>query len=295
MGDARELTITDDFMFGSVFSDLELCKGLLEIILGTTIASMERAELQEPLAAGPLSRAGIVDLLVRDEEGNAYDVEMQNEVRQPYLVRRARYYGSLVDTAMLDRGASFGDLRDRVVIFICADDPFGLGYKRYNFQNVCLQDGELQMCDGSEFVFVNARGVRGDSTPSLDALLGYLADDDIVESDYVNRVDQAVRTRRADPKWRRNMMLWSQKYRDDFARARMEGRDLGLEEGREEGRKKGLEEGRQEGREEGRQQAVSDLSLLAQKLDDSGRSSELSQAIRDPERLDALLGEFGIK
>lgn len=246
-------------------------------------------------ATGPLSRAGIVDLLVRDANGGVYDVEMQNEVRQPGLARRARYYGSLVDTAMLGRGEPFGSLRDRVVIFICLDDPFGLGYKRYSFRNLCVQNVDIPMGDGTEFVFVNARGVSGESTPGLDALLGYLVDDAIVESDYVSRVDRAVRARREDPVWRRSLMLWSEKYRDDFARARWEGMSQGLEEGRERGLQEGCERGLEQGLEQGRQQTVADLAALAGRLDEAGRSAELGQAVRDPKRLELLLREFGIR
>ncbi|MBR1442234.1 MAG: hypothetical protein IJ583_01725 [Firmicutes bacterium] len=42
-----ELTIADDFMFGAVMSDPELCKPLLEYILKIKIKRIEYPELQK--------------------------------------------------------------------------------------------------------------------------------------------------------------------------------------------------------------------------------------------------------
>lgn len=238
--DFEGLDITDDFMFGTVFQD-----------------------------AGPLVRAGIVDLFVRDAEGNTFDVEMQNEVG-PSLALRARRYLSLVDLMTLDRGAAFSETRGAVVIFICSSDPFGRGWKRYNFPRVCMQDGK-ELGNRSEIVFVNAKGTRGEFGAGLDAFLQYLSDNRIVESDYVRRVDKAVRMYRDSPLWRRSRVLWSEKYRDDFARARLEGQ--------EEGEAKQLEE----------------LSQLAHRLEKAGRSDELTGALRDSATRLRLLQEFGIQ
>lgn len=138
--------------------------------------------------------------------------------------------------------------------------------------------------------------------PELDAFIDYLSDDTMIGSDYVRRVDEAVRTCRDDPTWRRYRMLWSEKYRDDFAGARAKGREegraVGLEEGRvagrEEGRTLGLEEGRAAGREEGRDAARESIARLADRLEAVGRSGELVPALRNPERLAQLMDEFDI-
>lgn len=319
--DFDALGITDDLMFGTVFQDEELCRRLVETLLEIEVESVGLVERQGHLGAGPLARAGVVDILVRDASGDTYDVEMQNEPGTD-IAYRARYYLSLVNTTMLDPGQRFGELRGAFVVFICAHDPFGRGWKRYNFPRICIQDGEL-LGDDTEIVFVNAEGTKGDFGKEFDAFLEYLSNDKMVGSDYVRRVDDAVRAWRDNPLWRRYRMLWSEKYRDDFADASAKGREdgyaLGLKDGmaagrkdgmatgREEGlvagrkegmatgRKEGLEEGRAAGLAEGRADGQRTVSLLADRLEAAGRIGELVPALRDPQRLAALMSEFAIQ
>ena len=190
-------------------------------------------ERQGLLDAGPLSRAGIVDPLVKDNAGNEYGIEKQN-VTTPGIARRARRYLTLVDANMLDRRQRFEDAGNAVVILICANDPFGRGWKRHDFTRTCAQDG-LPMSDGASIVFVNATGERGDYGDEFDAFLRYLSNDTVIESDYVRSVDDAVRGVRDNPRWRRYRMLWSEKYRDEIADAMGEGHASGLAEGRASG------------------------------------------------------------
>lgn len=271
--DFDRLGITDDLMFGTVFQDPNLCQGLIELLLGIQVEKIEFVERQGLLDAGPLSRAGIVDLLVRDGAGNEYDVEMQN-VATPGIARRARRYLTLVDANMLDRGQRFEDAGDAIVIFICANDPFGRGWKRYDFMRTCAQDGQ-PMDDGTSIVFVNAAGTRGDYGDGFDAFLRYLSNDTVIESDYVRSVDDAVRGVRDNPQWRRYRMLWSEKYRDEIADA--------------------MDEGRAEGEALGARRRDEQLARLARALEGAGRAGELADALGNETRLGALLREFDVK
>jgi predicted transposase/invertase (TIGR01784 family) len=271
--DFDRLGITDDLMFGTVFQDPNLCQGLIELLLGIQVEKIEFVERQGLLDAGPLSRAGIVDLLVRDAAGNEYDVEMQN-VATPGIARRARRYLTLVDANMLDRGQRFEDAGDAIMIFICANDPFGRGWKRYDFMRTCAQDGQ-PMDDGTSIVFVNAAGTRGDYGDGFDAFLRYLSNDTVIESDYVRSVDDAVRGVRDNPQWRRYRMLWSEKYRDEIADA--------------------MDEGRAEGEALGARRRDEQLARLARALEGAGRTGELADALGNETRLGALLREFDVK
>ncbi|MDD7199560.1 hypothetical protein [Parafannyhessea umbonata] len=271
--DFDRLGITDDLMFGTVFQDPNLCQGLIELLLGIQVEKIEFVERQGLLDAGPLSRAGIVDLLVRDAAGNEYDVEMQN-VATPGIARRARRYLTLVDANMLDRGQRFEDAGDAIVIFICANDPFGRGWKRYDFMRTCAQDGQ-PMDDGTSIVFINAAGTQGDYGDGFDAFLRYLSNDTVIESDYVRSVDDAVRGVRDNPQWRRYRMLWSEKYRDEIADA--------------------MDEGRAEGEAIGARRRDEQLARLARALEGAGRAGELAGALGDEARLGALLREFDVK
>lgn len=298
--DFDSIEITDDLMFSTVFQDPQLCKGLVEVLLGIEVDSVKLVEEQEPLGAGPLSRAGVVDVLVRDAEGNAFDLEMQNHVAKS-LPYRARRYLSLVDVMTLDRGKKFDEARGAVVVFICPLDPFKRGWKRYNFPRVCTQDG-IALEDGTDIVFINAGGTKGDVGPEFDAFTHYLLDHNDVESAYVRTVDDAVRSWRNNHLWRRYRVLWSEKYRDEFVDARRkghedgysEGHDEGYSEGHEQGRAEGREQGRAEGRELGRQEELDRLSQLAKQLDVQGRGAELLGAMQDEGLLKKLLKEFDL-
>lgn len=281
----RDLTISGDLMFSTVFQDRELCRELVETLLSTHIESVEVVVPQRRMKVAPLSRAGVVDVLARDSRGRVFDIEMQNSLGKG-LPRRVRYYGSLIDVSIFEVGEDFDGLPDQVVIFICSDDPFDEGLKRYTCRTTC-QESDRTIDDGQTSVYVNARGFKGASTPALDAFLAYVKDGSTIEAnEFVHRVDASVKATRDDPAWRRDLMLWSLKYHDDFAEAHRQGRA--------EGRKEGRDEGRAEGREEGRDEGRSDIARLADALSAAGRSDELVPALQDPARLDGLLREFGI-
>ena len=149
--------------------------------------------------------------------------------------------------------------------FICAHDPFGRGWKRYDYLRLCEQDGE-PLGDGTSIVFVNAEGTRGDFGDGFDAFMSYLRDDNVIGSDFVRSVDDAVCGFRDDPGWRRFRMLWSEKYRNEFADA--------IDEGEAKGFSRAVE--------------------LMHRLMVDGREQELEEAMRDPERMKRLLEEYGL-
>lgn len=292
----RDLTIAGDLMFSTVLQDEELCRGLIETVLSRKIESIAMVGSQQQMRVSLQSRAGIVDVIARDSDGNVFDVEMQNE-RKLGLVRRVRYYGSLIDVGMLDRGEDYPELRDRVIIFICSMDPFGDGLKRYTCAMTCRENGK-EVGDGQLSVYVNVQGLRGESTPELDALIAYIGDADKIEGEYVRRLDDAVRAVRDDPVWRGKLMLWEIKYQWDLADAKREAAAevaaAATAEGLAQGIAQGLTEGLNQGRAEGRSQQIDELSQLADALEARGRSSELLRALRDPAFREQLMTEFGI-
>lgn len=266
--DLDSITLTDDFMFGTVFQDPKLCKGLVEVLLGASIQSIEYVERQEMLDAGPHSRAGVVDLLVRDAAGNTFDLEMQNRADDK-LAFRARRYLSLVDLMALRPSQHFDEARGAIIVFICLQDPFGRGWKRYNFPRLCSQDGK-PLGDDTDIVIINAEGTRGAVGPELDAFLDYLRNGSPTGSDYVREVDDAVHSWRDNPLWRRYRVLWSEKYRNEFADAREEGERMG----------------------ESRQ--LAQLSALAERLEADGRTAELPRALHDEDFRQQLLRKYGL-
>ena len=116
-----DLTIADDFMFCKVMQDEAICKQFLEMVLADKIGKIAYLSPQNTVAAGVEAKSVRLDLLVKDETGKSYDIEMQvsNEYNIP---KRMRYYQAAIDISFLDKGAHYKTLNDSYIIFICIFD-----------------------------------------------------------------------------------------------------------------------------------------------------------------------------
>lgn len=74
----EELGISNDFLFGKIMQDKELCKGLLERILpDLEIDHIEYPELQKSIRPDADAKSVRLDVYVRDDKGTIDDVELQ--------------------------------------------------------------------------------------------------------------------------------------------------------------------------------------------------------------------------
>jgi hypothetical protein len=100
-----------------------------------------------------------LDLYAEDENKNVINVEVQRATNQD-LVRRARYYRSMLDTNMLPKGKTYSDLKDTFVIFIMEDDLMGRKEAAYEllpvFRHV-FNEGKFVSGDGTHIIFINGR------------------------------------------------------------------------------------------------------------------------------------------
>ena len=81
----EELEIWDDFMFGAVMSNKELCKHLLEIILQKKIRDIRYTELQKTIDLQYDAKSIQLDVYVEDDLDSVYNIEIQttNEKNLP--------------------------------------------------------------------------------------------------------------------------------------------------------------------------------------------------------------------
>ena len=100
-----ELTLADRFIFFKVMQNSELCKRLLEIILGVEIERIEYIEGEKTVEAGRDAKGIRFDVYVKDGTGTVYNIEMQ-AVYAAYLPKRSRYYHSMMNLELLGRGRS---------------------------------------------------------------------------------------------------------------------------------------------------------------------------------------------
>ena len=91
------LGIANDFLFGKVMQEPELCKELLHRILpDLEIDRIEYPELQKGIRPDIDAKSVRLDVYVRDGKGTVYDIEMQVADTKE-LAGRTRYYQSLID------------------------------------------------------------------------------------------------------------------------------------------------------------------------------------------------------
>ena len=87
----EELELWDDFMFGAVMSNKELCKPLLEMILQKKIKDIQYPELQKSINLQYDARSIRLDVYIEDDENTVYDIEIQ-ATNEKNLPKRSRYY-----------------------------------------------------------------------------------------------------------------------------------------------------------------------------------------------------------
>lgn len=233
----EELTLASDFLFCKIMQDPELCKEMLQRIMGMKLGKVEVINNQKPIDTTFDGKSIRLDIYAEDENGNIYDIEMQCADTKE-LPQRSRFYQSMIDQDLLDKGQSYMELRHTVVIFVCKFDLFGCGKGKYSFHPYEDEEKDLQLQDGATRIFLNTKGKVLD--PLLQHFLDYLERRTIEDDSFIHELESAVKRASHNSKWRDEYMRVSM--REKY----LEGvfKKIGLEEGRAEGRAQGQKEGR---------------------------------------------------
>lgn len=100
----EDLVFTDDFMFGKVMEDKELCRELLECLLEHPVGELEEIQTEKQFQYMYDGKPIRLDVYTRDKKA-VYDTEMQNlnhkSLKQLELPMRSRSYQSLIDADIL--------------------------------------------------------------------------------------------------------------------------------------------------------------------------------------------------
>ena len=226
-----KLTLRNNFMFRLVMEKQELCKKLIECILGIKIKSISYMEHEKSFEANLRSKGIRLDLFVIDEDGVAYDIEMQmDNSYKEFLGRRTRYYVSTMDNNALKKGERYSQLRKSYVIFICTFDPFGRGLAKYTFNAICNEDHSLVLDDGVTRVFINTEGDRHRISKELASFIGYISTGEVTD-DYTKDLDEEVRALRNDDGRERDYMTYMQTIMEHEDMAYSRGITQGISQG----------------------------------------------------------------
>ncbi len=228
----QELTIKDNFMFGAVMADEEMCREFLEMVLGFPIGKV-RVSKEHSLIYNPEYRGVRLDVYAKDDSHTRYNVEMQVS-KDDSLPRRSRYYHSQIDMELLLSNISYSELPDSYVIFICDYDPCGRKKYRYSFSNYCREDLPLELGDGSCTVYLSTEGKNNDEVPKeLVKFLKYVKADlnkstEDFEDDFVNRLQENVRKVKESRKMEERYMLLEELLKTERNEGKAEGKMEGI-------------------------------------------------------------------
>ena len=203
----EDLTLQDDFMFCKVMQNPDLCKGLIEMILSATIGKIAYISVQHNINTYEQAKSVRFDVLVQTENGKFYDVEMQvsNEKNIP---KRIRFYQAAIDISFLDKGNFYNNLNDSFIIFICTFDAIGKNRPVYTFENICLEDKNTPLQDGTKKVIINAEAFKDTENKELKEFLEYLKTGK-TKSEFTRRIEEMIQTVKQNEQARQEYRLMS--------------------------------------------------------------------------------------
>ncbi len=204
-----ELKFSDDFMFGKVMEDKELCREVLECLLQRPVGELQEVQTQKEFRFAEDGKPIKLDVYNEDIGGNVYDAEMQNlnkkSIEYHQLPKRSRFYQSSIDIDYLDKSNSYKSLPDTKIMFICTFDPFKKGLSQYTFINRCEENCDIVLGDGTTKMFYNCC-YKGDDIPEdLRKLYDYI-ETGRAENDLTKSIETAVENGRNNKVWRSQYM-----------------------------------------------------------------------------------------
>lgn len=181
----QKLNLSNAFLFAAALEDEEICRLVLEIILGKKIPKV-KVHTEHSILINPDFRSVRLDVYASDELQVNYNVEAQNQNRGN-LAKRSRFHQAEMDISSLRPGEDFSDLKPGYVIFICTFDPFGKGLYRYTFEERC-QECDFALGDETCKIFLNTKGKNSEEVPK--ELLHFLEYMENSTDSYVSNVQE---------------------------------------------------------------------------------------------------------
>lgn len=261
----EDIGISNDFLFGKIMSNPEICKEMLQIIFPKMeIDHIEYPEAQKHIDMDKDARSIRIDIYVKDGRNTIYSIEMQ-VLNQGNLPKRSRYYQGMIDLQLVDRGISYSNLNHTYIIFICPFDLFGKGRYMYTFNHICEEDTSIHLNDEATKIFLNAKGNMDDVGEDLKAFLNYVVGIKS-DNDFVKKLENAVKEAKRNREWRHEYMTLFLRDQDNI--------ELGKELGKEQGEEM--------------------MSQLVQILLRDNRTSDIERVIQDKEYRHKLYKEYKI-
>ena len=227
----EELKCSDNFMFAKVMEDPDLCKAVLEVLLGIKIGKLSYPEPEKTIQTAPDAKGIRLDVHTSDGR-HEFDIEIQTS-HYKNLPKRSRFYQSIMDVDYLLKGNTYSKLKENVVIFICLDDPLSKGLPVYTFENICRENNSVKLQDKTIKVFYNCREWQKAKTEEMRQFLKFLL---------TNKADNELGRKLEEKEKTIKMTARAYKEYMDYCMLKQEYFDYGKKEGYEQGIEDGVEQ-----------------------------------------------------
>lgn len=216
----EDLVFSDDFMFGAVMRDAEICKGVLELLLQVKIDHIEYPELQKSITPFYSKKGVRLDVYVANSD-KVFDVECQS-YKIENIGKRTRYYQSMIDIDSLMKGADYSELKESFVIFICLDDPFEENLPLYTFERKCKENSSVDFKDETHHLIFNAAAYDQETNPKIKEFLSFVKNNK-AESDFTRRIENMVQAKKFENTFVNEYMAWNLHDQDMKKKGKLEG------------------------------------------------------------------------
>ena len=193
---------------------------------------VEYPELQKSISSFYESKGVRLDVYIKGSN-RVFDIEIQNDF-QLALPRRTRYYQSMIDIDDLLKGADYSQLNDSFVIFVCQFDPFNADLPCYTFKNLCLENKNIELNDGTTKVIFNSSAYEKENNLEISAFLKYIKTK-VPTSNFTDRLHRLVEEHKLNNKFKNEYFAMNLHDRDITRKAFQEGKDAGISQGLQQG------------------------------------------------------------
>ena len=226
----EELTIQDNFIFQKVMLKKHICKAVLERLLDISIQDIVYIHEEKSLDIRLETKSIRLDVYVNDDKGTVFNIEMQTSKDMEELVKRTRFYQSILDMYHLQKGQKYMTLNDSYIIFICTFPVFSGDRHKYTFKNICMEEHDILLNDGAVKLFLSTKGTQNDISKPLQAFLDYIDGQEAID-ELLKDIDQEVYKVKHCEAWKEEYKMLSMDHYTYWKEGVAEGIEQGMAQG----------------------------------------------------------------
>ena len=236
----ENISFTNNFAFCKVMQNEEICREVIETLLHIKVGRLEYKSFEKDLKIEIDKRGIRLDVYIADSN-RVFDLEMQT-TNQKNLGCRMRYYQSLIDAELLDKGANFNDLKESNIIFFCTFDPFQKGLPQYTFCNSCEELPDLKLADKCRKIAYNVNAFEKVDDEKIRKLLEFISTGKS-ETPLTNKICKELKRVQGNEEWRAEYMTWEMLKQDTYDSGFSAGEEYGIAIGEKRGISLGITQG----------------------------------------------------